>query len=182
MSVINTATNTATATVTVGTEPYDLAITPNGAYAYVTNYDDTVSVINVSTSSATSTPTPKPYQAANTVVAEVPRVSIQSWPECVAITPNDEYSYVTDSANDAVFVIKAATSNADISSPSAIVTPSSSVLASSTPSATGTSSTDSGFSAQSLTIVVVAIIVIVFFVFFIAKRRKKSKSKTPPTR
>lgn len=123
MSVINTATNTATATVTVGTEPYDLAITPNGAYAYVTNYDDTVSVINVSTSSATSTPTPKPYQAANTVVAEVPRVSIQSWPECVAITPNDEYAYVTDSANDAVFVIKAATSNADISSPSAIVTP-----------------------------------------------------------
>ena len=37
VSVISTATNTVTATVTVGNTPYGVAVTPNGAYAYVTN-------------------------------------------------------------------------------------------------------------------------------------------------
>ena len=37
VSVISTATNTVTATVTVGSDPYGVAVTPNGAYVYVTN-------------------------------------------------------------------------------------------------------------------------------------------------
>ena len=35
--MINTATNAVDQTVTVGTTPYGIAITPNGEYAYVTN-------------------------------------------------------------------------------------------------------------------------------------------------
>ena len=37
VSVISTATNTVTATITVGSDPYGVAVTPNGEYAYVTN-------------------------------------------------------------------------------------------------------------------------------------------------
>ena len=37
VSVINTATNTVTATVTVESGPFGVAVTPNGTYAYVTN-------------------------------------------------------------------------------------------------------------------------------------------------
>ena len=48
VSVIQISTNTVTATVTVGTDPYGVAITPDGNYAYVTNYgSDTVSVIQI---------------------------------------------------------------------------------------------------------------------------------------
>lgn len=46
VSVIDTATNTITANVTVGTYPYAVAITPDVARAYVVNYDSAnVSVI-----------------------------------------------------------------------------------------------------------------------------------------
>ena len=38
MSVISTSTNTVVKTVGVGGGPDALAITPNGSYAYVTNY------------------------------------------------------------------------------------------------------------------------------------------------
>ena len=58
MSVISTATNTVTATVTVGTGPYGVAITPNGLYAYVANYNaGTVSVISTATNLVTATVT-----------------------------------------------------------------------------------------------------------------------------
>ena len=71
MSVINTATNTVVATVAVGTDPAWVAITPNGAFAYVTNIgSNNVSVINTAT---------------NTVVATV---TVGTNPLGVAITPN----------------------------------------------------------------------------------------------
>ena len=52
VSVINTATITVVKTVKVGSIPYGVAITPNGADAYVTNYSsNSVSVINTTTDS-----------------------------------------------------------------------------------------------------------------------------------
>jgi YVTN family beta-propeller protein len=46
VSVIATATNTVTATVAVGQNPFGVAVTPDGTHAYVTNAsDNTVSVI-----------------------------------------------------------------------------------------------------------------------------------------
>ncbi len=48
MSIINIVTQKVVATVSVGAAPDRVAITPNGAHAYVTNADsDTVSIINV---------------------------------------------------------------------------------------------------------------------------------------
>ena len=77
------------ATVTVGTNPWGVAITPNGSYAYVTNYSSAnVSVI------ATAT---------NTVVATV---TVGANPWGVAITPNGSYVYVANNGSSDVSVIE----------------------------------------------------------------------------
>src|SRR5918993_1225982 len=49
VSVIDTATNTVTTTVSVGAGPRGVAITPGGAFAYVANLSGTVSVIDTAT-------------------------------------------------------------------------------------------------------------------------------------
>ena len=54
--MIHTATNTVTATVPVGSVPYGVAITSDGAYAYVTNAGaSNVSVIDTATNTVTAT-------------------------------------------------------------------------------------------------------------------------------
>jgi len=56
ISVIDTATNTITGTITVGYEPSGVSISPDGSSVYVTNlYDGTVSVINAATNTVTNT-------------------------------------------------------------------------------------------------------------------------------
>ncbi|MDI9916857.1 YncE family protein, partial [Rhodococcus sp. IEGM 1379] len=48
--------DTVTATIPVGTTPFSVAITPDGARAYITNYDSaSVSVIETATNTATGT-------------------------------------------------------------------------------------------------------------------------------
>src|SRR5262245_50626979 len=86
VSVIDTATNTAVATVPVGFSPSAVAITPDGTRAYVTGIP--VSVIDTAT---------------NTVVATLPVGG-----GAVAITPDGTHAYVTTGAN-AVSVIDTAT-------------------------------------------------------------------------
>ncbi len=54
--MINTATNTVIATIPVGTAPHGVAITPDGAFAYVGNeYSNTVSVIDTATNTLVDT-------------------------------------------------------------------------------------------------------------------------------
>jgi YVTN family beta-propeller protein len=94
VSVIATATNTVVATVSVGTTPFGVAITPDGTHVYVANnvaQDATVSVI------ATAT---------NTVVATIPVGSRVVW---VAITPDGTHAYVTNQDANTVSVIATAT-------------------------------------------------------------------------
>ncbi|MGW2698772.1 YncE family protein [Streptomyces sp. NPDC001340] len=56
VSVIDTGTNTVTATVPVGDGPFDVAVTPDGTRAYVANnFSDTVSVIDTTTSTVIAT-------------------------------------------------------------------------------------------------------------------------------
>jgi YVTN family beta-propeller protein len=56
VSVINTATNTVVATVSVGTNPFGVAMTPDGSRVYVTNEgSNTVSVIDTATNTVTAT-------------------------------------------------------------------------------------------------------------------------------
>jgi YVTN family beta-propeller protein len=85
VSVINAITNQviATDTVTVGTFPEGLAVTPNNSFAYVANSGDgTVSVIN---------------SATNTVVATI---QMQNFPFQIAITPDGAHAYVTEFEGD----------------------------------------------------------------------------------
>src|SRR5208283_655477 len=80
------ATNTVT--ITVGSDPYGVAITPNGAYAYVANDgSDTVSAISTTTNTVTAT------------------VTVGYYPYGVAVTPNGAYAYVANDGSDTVSVI-----------------------------------------------------------------------------
>jgi len=80
------------ATITVGTSPNEIVITPNGLYAYVTNQvSNNVSVIDVTT---------------NTVVATV---AVGTSPAWVAITPNGQYAYVANYGSNNVSVIDIST-------------------------------------------------------------------------
>ena len=90
VSVINTATNTVTATVAVGTHPEAIAV--SGGYAYVTNSGSSnVSVINLST---------------NTVTATIP-VDSGSGPYGVAVSGG--YAYVVNVGSNTVSVINTST-------------------------------------------------------------------------
>ena len=83
-----------TATVTGGNAPFGVAISPDGAYAYVANsYSGTVSVISTATNTVTKT------------------VNVGGYPSGVAVTPNGQYVYVTNAGagGDFVAVISTAT-------------------------------------------------------------------------
>ncbi len=92
VTVIDTATNTVTATVPVGSVPCGDAVTPDGSSVYVTNSgSNTVSVIDTTT---------------NTVTATVP---VGSSPIGVAVTPDGTKVYVANSEDGTVSVIDTAT-------------------------------------------------------------------------
>ena len=148
VSVISTATNKVTATVTVGIYPYAVAVTPNGACVYVTNdYSGSVSVISTATNSVTATVpglfnpvgvavTPNGQYAyvtnnngsygggsvsmiSTTMNTVTATVPVGSGPEGVAVTPNGAYAYVTNWNSDTVSVIS---TGALTSSPTAVPT------------------------------------------------------------
>jgi YVTN family beta-propeller protein len=91
VSVIDTATNTVTATVPVGNFPNGVAVTPDGARVYVANVlDDTVSVIDTATNTVTAT------------------VTVGMFPWGVAVTPDGAHVYVANLNENTVSVIATA--------------------------------------------------------------------------
>jgi YVTN family beta-propeller protein len=102
VSVIDTATNTVTATIPVGLEPWGVAVTPDGSKIYVTNFGDTtVSVIET---------------ASNTVAATIP---VGNRPQGVAVTPDGTKAYVT--AGNTVLVIATSSNTVTATIPIAIL-------------------------------------------------------------
>ena len=100
VSVIDTATNTVVATPAVGTQPYGIAVTPDGSHVYVANEGSgsnlgSISVIDTSNNSVT---TPISYTGG--------KISI---PIGVAITPDGNSAYVTNFGSASVAVIATAT-------------------------------------------------------------------------
>src|SRR5216684_8872391 len=92
VSVIDTATYSVVATIPVGQYPASVAITPNGAFAYVANFNsNSVSVIDTATNNVTGT------------------VSVGTGPSGVAITPNGAFAYVTNYTSASVSVISTTT-------------------------------------------------------------------------
>jgi YVTN family beta-propeller protein len=81
VSVIDTSTNTVTATIPVGKGPFGVVFSPDGTRAYVTNQgDNTISVIDT---------------ASNTVLATI-TLAANSIPELLAITPDGKSLYVSE--------------------------------------------------------------------------------------
>lgn len=91
--------------VTVGPGPYGVAITPDGAYAYVTctSFSGTDSVYVIAT-------------AQDSVVAKIPGMS---QPRGVAISPNGAYAYVANNLGGTVSVISTTTRSVVASIPTA---------------------------------------------------------------
>ena len=92
VSVIDTASNTVTATIPVGSRPGGVAVTPDGSTVYVTNFqNNTVSVIAT---------------ASNTVTATIP---VGIFPTGVAVSPDGSTVYVANFIDETVSVIATAT-------------------------------------------------------------------------
>src|SRR5579883_3122476 len=82
VQVIDSSTNTVVAKVTVGPDPYGLAVAPDGKHVYVVSIStNTVSIIDTAT---------------NAVVATV-RVGIE--PHFVAVAPDGQHAYVANSGD-----------------------------------------------------------------------------------
>ncbi len=93
VAVLDTATDTIINTITVGTKPYSVAITPDQKYAYVPNNgDSTVSVIELATS---------------TVIKTIHGTGTK--PTMIAITPDGKTAYVTNNGDSYMSIIDTAT-------------------------------------------------------------------------
>src|SRR2546421_3829070 len=96
VSVINTASNSVVAVVPVGVQPLQAAISPDGAFAYVTDSGWFLSNNDVSVIST----------ADNTVMTTIP---VGRFPVGVAFTPNGALAYVANQNSNDVSVIDTAT-------------------------------------------------------------------------
>ena len=98
VSVIDTATNSVTATIVVGDYPSGVAVNPSGTSVYVANYyisynEGTVSVIDTATNSVTAT------------------IPVGKGPKGVAVNPSGTRVYVTNYMASTVSVIDTATNS-----------------------------------------------------------------------
>jgi YVTN family beta-propeller protein len=91
-SKVNTTTNKVVSTLTVGGDPVNIAITPDGATAYVANAGaKTVSAINTATNSVVAT------------------IAVGTAPSDISITPDGTQAYVTNAGSNTVSVINTST-------------------------------------------------------------------------
>src|ERR1700730_12770628 len=94
VSVIDTASNTVTATVAVGPNPTGVAVHPGGTRVYVANQSsNTVSVIDTSTNTISAT------------------VAVGTFPTGVAVNPAGTRVYVTNQAANTVSVLDTASNS-----------------------------------------------------------------------
>ena len=87
VTVINTSTDNVVATVTVGNDPFGVAITPDGTSAYVANSGSgSVSVIDTTSRMVVAT------------------IILGGRPQAIAFTPDGSRAYVTNSAGSPPYV------------------------------------------------------------------------------
>ncbi|MFG2795015.1 putative Ig domain-containing protein [Streptomyces sp. NPDC048419] len=88
VSVVDTNSNTAPATIDVGSRPINAAVSPDGTHAYVTNAGSkTVSVIDTNSNKVTAT------------------IGVGTAPTGVAVSPDGTHAYVTNDGSNSVSVI-----------------------------------------------------------------------------
>ncbi len=89
---INPLTDTVTNAIIVGSDPQNIAMSPNGQYAYVSNYNSgTVSVIDTATNTVTAT------------------ITVGTAPTGIAVSPTGTYTYVANFGSSTISVINTAT-------------------------------------------------------------------------
>ncbi len=94
VSVIDTTTNTVVTNVSVGTEPYGIAVDSSGTNLYVTNQgSDNVSVIDTATNKVTA------------------NITVEKYPSGVSVTPNEKWVYVANQKTPKGTVSVISTSN-----------------------------------------------------------------------
>lgn len=94
VSAIDTASNSVTATIHVGTFPVGVAVAPDGKLVYVANFaDGTISVVDTSTNTVTNT-----FNLGN-----------RSLPTMLAITPDGNNLYVVDQGRLTISVVSTVT-------------------------------------------------------------------------
>jgi len=94
LSVVNTGTNSVSATIPVGHNPVSVAVTPSGSAAYVTNAgSNSVSVIDTNALTVLTT------------------ITVGGNPVSVAITPDGKQAYVANARSNSVSVINTATNS-----------------------------------------------------------------------
>ncbi len=95
-SSMATAPNTFVTLISGFNQPYAIAITPNGSYAYVTDLgSNSVLVIDTNPSSSNF----------NTLVSASGLSGVFNQPSAIAITPNSLYAYVVDTNTNSVLII-----------------------------------------------------------------------------
>lgn len=104
VSLVNTETGLLDSTISVGTKPHGVALTPDGKYAYVTNTQShNVSVITMATKTVTNT------------------IPVGTLPEGIVASPDGKYMYVNNRGSNTVSVIDT-TTNATVGSAIAVGT------------------------------------------------------------
>lgn len=93
LTLLDTATNSITGTIPQGGSVVLIAITPDNRFAYVTEANDSVAVIDTATNTVFTTISLAPGSA----------------PIGIAITPNGQFAYVADQNNGTVSIISIAT-------------------------------------------------------------------------
>jgi YVTN family beta-propeller protein len=139
VSVIDTQTNTVTATIDVGGNPYGIAVTPDGSKVYVGKSYDSVAVIDTTTNTVTATiPINAPWGIAvspdgsrvyiadehegiyvidpltDNVIATIP---LDCSPMGIAVSSSGTAVYATSAVSDMIMVIDATTNTEVTSSP-----------------------------------------------------------------
>ena len=108
ISVISTSTNTVTATINTGFDPFGIAISPDGTKAFILN---DVDLANLNVSSGSSTPS---LVGDVTIIdtsnyVETPPIDVGMGPDAIAISPDGSSAYVANSQDNTVSVINVAT-------------------------------------------------------------------------
>jgi YVTN family beta-propeller protein len=104
VSVINTATNTVTATIAVGSQPEGVVFSPDGTRAYVTDPPQHIGAISVINT------------ASNSVIATI-TLGTGVLPVLPAITPDGKSLYVPDDGHNTVIVVDTATNTVSATIP-----------------------------------------------------------------
>ena len=113
ISVINTATNTVTATIAVGKDPKGIAVSPNGKRVYVTNRWDGV-LLDPSTGDVAAEAAGSVSVINATTNQVIETITAGRMPDGIAVSPQGDYLYVANGNDGTVSVIKTGSEIGDI--------------------------------------------------------------------